>query len=385
MTGVYCSCTLDMKLFPLAAAASLAAAMLTGCGAINQLGAKTQFTVDLPQKFELEEKVDVHCAFDPAEHSDWYDDVCNQILNYQMSVSIPEKLKHSTAPWFIDSVMMDHPDAFWISAYYKSSTSKTTDFKFVLDDKLDKDKLSEMHQQLLDKADQIIAMIPDGSSDTEKALFVHDYIAKNCEYDHAAAADSEANRMAFNAYGCLIEGKCVCAGYARAYSLVLKRMGIDCGYSWGYPYSGESHAWNYVKINDKYYWTDVTWDDWDEEGKGGPAVRHAYFMVDDDTLRRTRKSEWEQIFVPECSSLDENYFVKNGTYFTEYNKDSVTDAIKSQKDEGFAEVMFADFDTYCNALTGLFGKGDIYDCADVNSGTFKYYRDDRMFTLYFIF
>lgn len=383
--GAFASHISDMKLFPMLAAASAAAILLTGCGALDQLGAKTQFAVELPEKFELEDAVDVHCAFDPAEHSEWYDDVCNQILNYQMSVSIPENLKHSAAPWFIDSVMMDHPDAFWISTYYKSSTAKTTDFRFELNDKIDKDKLSEMHQQLLDKADEIISMIPDGASDYDKALFVHDYIAKNSEYDHPAAADPDVNPMAFNAYGCLIEGKCVCAGYARAYSLILKRLGIECCYSWGYPYSGESHAWNYVMIDGKYYWVDVTWDDMDAENDGGPAVVHTYFMINDDMLRRTRKSEWEQIFAPECSSTDLNYHVKNGTFFTGYDKDSVASAISAQKDNGCAEIMFADYDSYCSALTGLFGKGDIYKGIDVKSDTFKYYRDDRMYTLYFIF
>lgn len=374
-----------MKKITLIVTAAAAAAMLTSCGLTDMLAENSPTAVELPPKYELEDEVDVHCAFDPAEHMDWYPAICDEILNYSLNISIPEKLKHSTAPWFVDSVTLDHPDAFWISSYYKSSSSKTTDFKFVIDDKIDKDKLVDMHQELLNKADEIIGMIPEGSSDYDKALFVHDYIAKNCEYDHAAARDTDSNPMAFNAYGCLIEEKCVCAGYARAYSLILKRMGIECGYSWGYPYSGESHAWNYVKLDDKYYWTDVTWDDCDEEDNDGPAVRHTYFMINNEMLRRTRKSEWEQIFVPECSSIDQNYFVQNGWYFTEYDKDRVIDALNSQKDKGYAEIMFSDYDTYCAALTGLFGKRDLSKGVDPDPDTFKYYRDDRMFTMYFIF
>ena len=56
----------------------------------------------------------------------------------------------------------------------------------------------------------------------------------------------------------------MCAGYAKAYQLILNRMGIECGYITGNAVNdmvSGPHAWNYVRLDGNYYQVDVTWDD----------------------------------------------------------------------------------------------------------------------------
>ena len=62
-----------------------------------------------------------------------------------------------------------------------------------------------------------------------------------------------------NAYGALVEGKAVCAGYARAFQLLMNELDIPTYYCSGTTYG--KHAWNIIYINNEYYNVDVTFND----------------------------------------------------------------------------------------------------------------------------
>ena len=80
------------------------------------------------------------------------------------------------------------------------------------------------------------------SNDYEKAQYVHDYLVTHAAYDHEACDEILNNPTSYNpaydqvftAYGCIVNGDCVCAGYAAAYKLILDRLGIPCVYVTGY-------------------------------------------------------------------------------------------------------------------------------------------------------
>ena len=99
----------------------------------------------------------------------------------------------------------------------------------------------------------------ENKSTVEKLKIVHDYIIDNTKYD------VNAGNNVYNAYGALINGACVCEGYARAYKYILDSLDIPCIIACGIGRNSvgttESHAWNYVKINDSWYAVDTTWDD----------------------------------------------------------------------------------------------------------------------------
>ena len=57
--------------------------------------------------------------------------------------------------------------------------------------------------------------------------------------------------------------------------------------------TGSNHAWNYVKVDGKYYWLDVTWDDLDSHATGYQA-EHTYFLVNSDMLLRSRNIDCTQ-------------------------------------------------------------------------------------------
>ena len=118
----------------------------------------------------------------------------------------------------------------------------------------------EQHQQLLNVIDEAIEDLDlCNKKDYEQAELIHDFICGACDYDYDALSDPDLNPYTYTAYSALINGKAVCMGYARAFSLMCERVGLPAAYISGIG-NGGGHAWNIVKIGDYYYNIDCTWD-----------------------------------------------------------------------------------------------------------------------------
>lgn len=112
--------------------------------------------------------------------------------------------------------------------------------------------------QLQAKIDQIVAGIPSSAAtDVSRALYLHDYIVRNVAYE--MVGDHQT------AYGALLDGKAVCAGYADAYLRLLTAVGIQARTITGTADNGtgdpQPHAWTMLYLDGKCLFTDVTWDD----------------------------------------------------------------------------------------------------------------------------
>ena len=108
---------------------------------------------------------------------------------------------------------------------------------------------------------------------------IHDFIVENTEYDETV---SKSN--IYNIYGTLINKEAVCEGYAKTFKYILDKLDIPCIIACGIGQNSkgqtESHAWNYVKLNDVWYAVDVTWDDPVIRGNGSVTneMRYHYFL-----------------------------------------------------------------------------------------------------------
>lgn len=100
----------------------------------------------------------------------------------------------------------------------------------------------------------------EGYSNFEKIKQVHDWLIQNVEYDVNLVAEEP-----YSILGPLTEGKAVCEGYARTFKYIMDELEIPCvlvsGEGTNSSGETESHAWNYVELNGKWYAVDVTWDD----------------------------------------------------------------------------------------------------------------------------
>lgn len=109
------------------------------------------------------------------------------------------------------------------------------------------------------------------SNDYRKTKKIHDYIVKKITYDEA--------QTKYSAYNAMIDESGVCEAYALLAYRMFKDSGLDSKIITGYA-GGESHAWNIVKINDKWYNIDLTWDDPVTPDKQ-QYTRYDYFLKND--------------------------------------------------------------------------------------------------------
>lgn len=306
--------------------------------------------------------------------NEWYHEMCDEILQFNSTCIVHTRITNQDVKKALAHLPSDHPEIFWLGKRYSAVT--VTDGSKVslgLLDGLEEDEVPDMAAKLDDKVNEIVAGAPAGS-DYDKILYVHDYIADNTTYDHKGANSGDPG-LCHTSYGCLVDGSAVCEGYSEAFTLIMNALGIESGIC-----TGSNHAWNYVKVDGKYYWLDTTWDDMDSYGSGYQA-EHTYFLVNSDMLLRSRNVDWTQGYFPDCTSIDENYYVKNGSYFKEYNRDDVISYIESCSDKKHCEFMFADYAAYKEALYDLFDDNKIYKASNIEPDTMKYYREDNMFTI----
>ena len=113
---------------------------------------------------------------------------------------------------------------------------------------------------LLEAIRQEIKKQLDGYSDYEKIREVHNWLIDNIEYD----MDLETKEP-YSISGALTKGIAVCEGYARSFKYIMDGLDIPCVLVSGIGTNSngeiESHAWNYVMLDNKWYAIDVTWDD----------------------------------------------------------------------------------------------------------------------------
>lgn len=212
-----------------------------------------------------------------------YENILAMETTFRPSVTVTDgQLKNA-----FFAVTNDHPELFWLDASY--SYKYMADRTVVSVDLIisraagDFHKLQEDFEQ---KADEIARAARHFNTDFEKELFVHDYLVDNIVYD-------ETHYINQNTYSALIDGRTVCAGYARAFQYVMQKLGIPCYYVVGV--ADEDHAWNIVELDGGFYNVDVTWDD-TEYG------RYDYFNKTDGEFAKTHRRTGLSLYLPECSA-----------------------------------------------------------------------------------
>ena len=199
----------------------------------------------------------------------------------------PEKtVSASDVKTAFEAMIGDHPEMFWLetgysSKYLANGQCVEIDLKY----NGTADDLESAKQRFDAAAQNLITGAASLDSNYEKEKYVHDALASAVTYDLTADMNQSA-------YSALVNGKSVCAGYARAYQYLLQQLGIPCYYCTGY--SGGDHAWNIVKLEDGYYNVDVTWDD-------AAAIRYDYFNKTDADFASTHVRQNLSVYLPACN------------------------------------------------------------------------------------
>ncbi len=115
------------------------------------------------------------------------------------------------------------------------------------------------NQEIIDKANEITRGIKD---DYKKAEAIHDWVSKNITYD---MEKYKQNRVYDNegAVKALQTRKGLCRDYSNLTTALFRAIGIEARTVIGEAFTNGrwyGHAWNEVKIGDKWISMDTTWD-----------------------------------------------------------------------------------------------------------------------------
>lgn len=250
-----------------------------------------------------------------------------------------EPIKAGKLQNVFEAVYNDHPELFWLDTAYSCRHKPDGDcVEIGLAFNRTAKNLERENAAFENAAEEILSTARGLTQDYDKERYVHDMLIQKTEY----ARSAEMNQSAYSA---LVNGKTVCAGYARAFQYLLQQLQIPCYYCTGY--AGEAHAWNIICLDDEYYNVDVTWDD-TESGISN------YFNKTDADYADTHIREDMSVYLPPC----------NGEKYRSEDIDDMTaeKGRKSSEELGFFEneILHSMEEYYadCAAQIVQHGKGD---------------------------
>lgn len=129
-------------------------------------------------------------------------------------------------------------------------------------------------KQIDNKIDELVPQLINNSNQLKTNIKnVHDYIINNTRYDSPRAENKTSDYRSDVAYGPLFQGYAVCGGYTDLMELFLERLNVK-----SYKVSSDSHIWNAVFLDNKWYHLDLTWDD-PVASDGTEYLEHDYFLI----------------------------------------------------------------------------------------------------------
>ena len=283
----------------------------------------------------------------------------------------------------IKALTYDHPELYWINCGWDkvqySGKDATISFSngSYWDYSIDQTKRISALEEEVEKAAKLAKK--NASDEYGMVKFVHDYLVDLADYDYDAVDEYfSANRSAsceyiFTAYGCLVNHRTVCAGYAKAFQMIMNKLGIPCTYVSGF--AGENHAWNRVTIDGNGYYIDLTWDDKVFDKK--QVIDYSYFNFTTSELLNSRTLD-ESFSQPLCTETECNYYVRNGYLVNNYSIDAVKNIVVPQLSEPTVDIKFTSADDFKRALDDM-KNGKWTNVCGISG--YSYITDENMLTV----
>ena len=315
-----------------------------------------------------------------------YETLRNGLTNREKSIML-EKCDSDSLLIIWEAVLMDHPEIFWVNEFsYQKYIDDSVSCEVLPGYCYTLEEIKERQAKIDEFTDEFIAGISSRESDYNKILYTYETIIQRTDYDLNAMNNQHIDSV--------ILGKTsVCAGYAKATKYLLNRLGVECIYVVGNvtTENGGPHAWTIVTCEGDTYFVDTTWGDpvYNQMIEVDsdiylPEISYDYLCCNEEQLFKTHelRTDFE---IPTCTSLEWNYYVVNGRYFTEYNSDEIFELIEKDisNQQKTSVFVFSEDAVYEQAKEDMISvqlsKGKaLYNEINGTEGTTRYYIDDEI-------
>ena len=335
--------------------------LMSACAKVDVHKVKENLLTQAERKIEListekeaeDEKVpcisEGKLAYDALteEQKQIYDEVLYAILNQKESIML-STVDDGELEVAYQAVNADYGGLFWISGYvctqYKIANIVTA-LEFTPQYTMSLEERETMQTQVDERAAEMLGGITMADSDYAKAKYVYELLAREIEYD----TEAENNQ---NILSVFLEGRTVCQGYACATQYLLNQLGVSCVIVTGST-DGTPHAWNMAVLDGAPYYMDTTWGNakyLNGNAELNGIVNYDYLNITTAELTKTHRIETD-FPLPECDANLDNYYVKEGLYYTDWYPDEMGALYRNAWESGNSVVSlkFADAALYMEA------------------------------------
>lgn len=352
----------------------------------EDVGAPQEQTGQAEQVVRRKEEHGYAYSLLPEEEQTLYLEIRDALVNYEENAKLSsydtDEISHA-----FQCVLNDHPEIFYVDGYTYTEHTLGDILKritFTGTYRFNQEEMQEKQEQIDSYVNQCLAGMPADADDYEKVKYIYEYLIYHTEYD-ASAKDRQ------NICSVFIEGKSVCQGYAKATQYLLNKAGIFSTFVLGRVIGGEGHAWNLVQIDDKYYYVDTTWGDASYQAIGGsypgkqiPSINYDYLCVSTEQMNLTHEID-NVVELPECRSMEDNYYVREGLYFTEWNREQIECIFQEEYEKGsdYVTLKCDNYDVYREMHEALITNQEVFKYLDCPDGLVFYSDDDIQYSMSF--
>ena len=316
-----------------------------------------------------------------------YLEILEALIHFKENVKLSSCDKELISRVF-QCVLNDHPEIFYVDGYSYTEYTLGSILKkitFTGSYRFSPEEVKEKQMQIDNYVNQCLAGMPEDADEYEKVKYVYEYLIHHTDYD-AAAKDSQ------NICSVFLERKSVCQGYAKATQYLLNRAGVFATLVLGEVVGGEGHAWNLVRIDGAYYYVDTTWGDASYQAVGGsdypiekiPTINYDYLCVTTEQMEQTHTQD-NVVEMPECTSMDANFYVREGVYFTEFDEKKIEKIFTDSYERGdtYVTLKCAGPDIYSKMQETLIGEQGVFRYLDCPDKAVSYVENEKQYSLSF--